>query len=382
MLIQNTSTNLKLYFIAPFVLFFMSCSNDDNDVSIPTEKDLTTTLTEYLDQNQSDSDPGLSILIKYQGEILYQNHKGLARLEGNHAINQHTGFRIGSITKTITAISIMKLVEQNQISLEDRLLDILPDLPNSFTNITIAHLLSHRSGLLDYIDDNNNLSSLDGVTISQIPSIIPGSGLGNLLFEPGSEGEYSNTGYVFLALVIEEVSGMSYPDFLKENIFEPIGMINTFVIYEDEHLGDVNANYALSFGNSIKVLGFDSLIYGGSGVVSSTHDLNLFTEALLNFDIITEQSLNTMTATQGPVEEIADYGYGWMTGTGKYWHTDELSDPNDFWHSGGFDGYRSVLSINPDLDLQVIILTNNGDKSQAIMWEIMRLTRTHIKSNS
>nr|WP_299485353.1 serine hydrolase domain-containing protein [uncultured Allomuricauda sp.] len=383
MQIQKTVITSKFYFLFVLTMFLTSCSNEDNTVgaSVPEEKNLSTTLSEYLDENQSEADPGLSILIKHKGEIVYQVQKGLARIQGNHAIEQHTGFRIGSITKSITAIAIMQLVEQNQLSLQDKLLDILPFLPSSFENITIAHLLSHRSGLLDYIDDNTDLSSLDGVTTSQIPSIIPGSGLDNLLFEPGSEGEYSNTGYVFLALIIEEISSMRYPDFLKKNIFEPLGMTNTFVIDEDEHLGDLNDNYALSFGNSVKVLGFDSLIYGGSGIVSSPHDLNLFIEALLNYELITKQNLNIMTIEQGPIEEIADYGYGWMTGTGQYWHTEELTDPNDFWHTGGFDGYRSVLSVNPDLDLQIIILTNNGDKSQEIMWGIMRLTKEYFKNN-
>ncbi|EAR00559.1 serine hydrolase domain-containing protein [Maribacter sp. HTCC2170] len=381
MQIQKTSTTIKFGFLFMLALCSMSCSSDDDAVVVPEEKNLTTTLSKHLDENQSKTNPGLSILIKHNGEVIYQGQKGLARLEGNHEIDQHTGFRIGSITKSVTAIAIMQLVEQDQMSLEDKLLDILPFLPSSFENITIAHLLSHRSGLLDYIDDNNDWSTLDGVTTSQIPSIVPGSGLDNLLFEPGSEGEYSNTGYVFLALIIEQISGMRYPEYLKQNIFEPLGMENSFVIYEEEHLGDLNENYALSLGNSIKVLGFNSLIYGGNGIVSSTYDLNLFVEALLSNRLITKQSLDQMVETQGAIKGIADYGYGWMTGTGDYWHTEELTDRNDFWHAGGFDGYRTVLSINPDLDLQIIILTNNGDKSQKILWELIRLTKEFIKNN-
>lgn len=369
------------FLIWPMLFFAMSCSGDDDNTSIPIEgENLSTLLTAYLNANQSDIDPGLSILIKHQGNIIYQNNKGLATLQGNHQVNQHTGFRIASVTKPFTALGIMLLVEQNLITLDDKLLGILPELPSTFENIKISHLLSHRSGLLDYIDDNDDLTTLDGVTISQIPLIIPGSGLSNLLFEPGTEGGYSNTGYVFLAMVIEKITGMSYPEFIRLNIFEPAKMTNTFVISEDEHFGDLNDNYALSFGNLIEVLGFDSLIYGANGIVSSTYDLNLFVDALLSYSIISEESLNLITQVQGPLEEV-DYGYGWMTGTGQYLHTGIYNDPNDFWHTGGFDGYRSILSINPDLDLQVILLTNNGGSGYEKILDVFRITREYIKSN-
>ncbi|WP_411031843.1 serine hydrolase domain-containing protein [Spongiimicrobium sp. 3-5] len=387
--LQKTISKARLYGLFTFTLFLgtTSCSSDDDNaitidddnVTPVEERNLPTQLTQYLDENQSDTDPGLSILIKHQGTVLYQHNKGLARLQGNHQIHEHTGFRIASITKPFTAIAIMQLVEQNLISLDDTLLEILPELPSSFENITISHLLSHRSGLLDYIDDNDDLSTLDGLTVSQIPLIIPGSGLNNLLFEPGTDSEYSNTAYVFLALIIEKITGMSYPNFMKTSIFDPVGMPNSFVISENAHLGDLNNDYALSFGNSIKVLGFDSLIYGANGIVSSTHDLGLFVEALLDYTIISEESLNLMITVQSSLEGIADYGFGWMTGTGQYEHTGVFTDPNDFWHTGGFDGYRSILSINPDLDLQVILLTNNGDDGQQKMFDIFRLTRAYLK---
>lgn len=375
-----SKTSLYGLLVLSLLLVATSCSSDD-DTSSPTEEpNLSTILNDYLNQNQSGNSPGLSILIKHQGNILYQSNMGLARIQDNYQVNQHTGFRIASVTKPVTAIGIMLLVEQNLISLDDKLLDILPELPSTFENIKISHLLSHRSGLLDYIDDNDDLSTLDGLTVSQLPLIIPSSGLSNLLYEPGAEGGYSNTGFVFLAMVIEKISRMNYPDFIKSKIFEPTNMSNSFVISENEHLGDLNENYALSFGNSIKVLGFDSLIYGANGIVSSTHDLNLFVEALLNYSIISEESLNLITQVQGPLEDV-DYGLGWMTGTGNYPHTGVYNSPNDFWHTGGFDGYRSVLSINPDLDLQVILLTNDGDSGYEKILNVFRLTREFIIDN-
>lgn len=360
-------------------LFFMfSCNNEDPVMEIPTT--LEGKLDQYLEQNQASNRPGLSIAVRKDGQLVYQGNEGMARFDTDLPISSATQFRIGSISKPITALAIMKLVEDGEISLEDKLLSFYPELPANFKDITLKHLLSHRSGLLDYIDDNTNLSSLDNVPTAEVLNFFENSGLENLNFEPGSMGRYSNTGYVLLALVVENVTGISFPDYLDQVFFSPIGMDNTFVISEQKHLGDKGENYALSFGTAIRVKGFNSLIYGASGVVSTTTDMMKFTEALLENQIVSEASLDLMTQTQGAVPNIeTDYGLGWLTGTGNYWHTNRITDPNDFWHSGGFDGYQTVLSINPDLDLEVIILSNGGNDTKEKMWDILELTRKHYK---
>ncbi len=361
-----------------FVLALLFACNNEDEVN-PTS--LTTQIDYYLEQNQSASGPGLSILIKHEGTIVYERSKGLARMVDSQVINGDTQFRIGSITKPITAIAIMKLVEENKLELTDKLLTFLPTLPSNFSEITIEHLLTHRAGLRDYIDDNSDLSTLNNLPTSAVLNLIDGSGLESLKFEPGTAGDYSNTGYVFLALIIEEVTGISYPEFLSKEIFRAIEMSNTFVISESEHLGDNGGNYALSFGTNLNVLGFNSLIYGAGGVASTANDMMRFTDALLNYEIITKETLDRMTQTYSSIPEYGDYGLGWFTGTGNYWHSGKYSSTNDYWHLGGFDGYRTVLSINPDLDLQVVILSNNGQASQDLFLEILRMTRIYFKQD-
>ena len=365
------------------LLFLQSCSSVDSGIITETPKDLPSIINGILEDRQTNSQPGLTILVRKDGNIVYHDSKGLARTQGSRSIDLNTGFRIGSITKTFTALAIMQLVEQDLISLEDKLLSIVPELPDAFQNITIEHLLAHRAGLLDYIDDNTDLTSLDGLTTAQILDLIPISGLENLIFSPGTSAEYSNTGYVFLALIIEKVSGMDYPTYMKTNLFDPIGMNNTFVLNENQHFGDLNDNYALNFGTEIKVKGFNSLIYGASGIVSSSNDLNLFVEALLGNNIIKEESLQTMLLPYSSISWLGDYGLGWTLGTGtNYWHQEaNLTDSNDYWHIGGFDGYRSMLSINPDLNLEIVMLTNNGDASQETSYVLMRKVREYYKAN-
>ncbi|MEO9965536.1 MAG: serine hydrolase domain-containing protein [Reichenbachiella sp.] len=364
---------LKYLVIMMWLVITTSCTEDSE---LPNQ--LPEKIANYLESTQAENQPGLSILIKHQGNVIYSGSKGLARVEGSVALDEHTGFRVGSITKPITAVAIMQLVESDKLALNDKLLHFLPDLPESFSEITIAHLLSHQAGLRDYINDNGNLAALNNVTTTQILDLIPGSGLDQLLFAPGTAGKYSNTGYVFLALIIEQVTGLSYPEYLQANIFEPAGMSDSFVISEKQHMGDINEDYALSFGMNLKVLGFNSLLYGGSGVVSSTSDLSLFVSALHKGELISKQSLESMTQSRASLPEMADYGLGWLTGTGIYWHTNKYSGKNDYWHTGGFDGYRTVLSINPDLGLEIIILTNNGDKSQQQMYDIIEITRDYL----
>ncbi|MEQ9402855.1 MAG: serine hydrolase domain-containing protein [Cyclobacteriaceae bacterium] len=365
-------------FLSLILLALLFACNSDSDVA---PNSLSKQIDDHLEQNQNPSEPGLSILIKHEGEIIYERSVGLARKVDSHLIDTDTQFRIGSITKPITAIAIMKLVEEDKLELSDKLLKFLPELPSSFSEINVNHLLTHRSGLRDYIDDNNDLNTLDNLPTSAVLDFVDGSGLENLKFEPGMAGDYSNTGYVFLALIIEKVTGISYPDYLRMKIFEPVKMSNTFVISESQHLGDNGNNYALSFATNLNVLGFNSLIYGAGGVASTANDLMRLSDALLNYEIVTKETHDQMTQTYSSIPEYGDYGLGWFTGTGSYWHAGKFSDVNDFWHMGGFDGYRTVLSINPDLHLQVAILSNNGQTTQDLFLEILRMTRIYIKQS-
>ena len=365
--------------LCPLIIFIVfSCS--ENDEVTPSSQTLEEQMNEFLEEQQDENAPGLSIAIRKDNEVVFQGSKGMANFTNNTAINANTQFRIGSVTKPMTAIAIMQLREEGELNLEDKLLSYYPELPQSFADITIEHLLSHRSGMLDYIDDNTDISSLDNLPTSAVLNFFNDSGLENLNFTPGSSGRYSNTGYVLLALIIEKISDMSYPAYLEQHIFNPSGMASSFVISEYEHLGDNGNNYALSFGTDIKVKGFNSLIYGASGVASTTNDMIRFTEALLNYELVSKESLGLMTQTVGAIPDIeTDYGLGWLTGTGNYWHTGFITDPNDYWHPGGFDGYRSVLSINPDLGFQVIVLSNGGETTKDLMWDVLELVRNHYK---
>lgn len=371
---RRISLNMRLA-ATVLLLFVSACSEDSPTSTSVPETTIAETIDTYLDTTQPVDEPGVTILIRKDGQTTYERSRGLAKKEGNVPITSRTGFRLASVTKPFAALGIMRLVENGQLSLDDKLSQHIPGLPASFSQITITHLLTHESGLRDYITENNNLQSLDNVTTTDVLSLIPGSGLEILEFPTGSRAKYSNTGYVFLALVIEQVSGKSFPAFMQEHFYDRLGMQDSYIIHEDHQMGDQGEAFAMAYGTTTNVFNFNSLIYGASGQVSSVEDLAIFIDALLKGEVVRLETLDQMTKTRSTIPEFFDYGYGWQTGTGLYWHTNTYSSANDFWHMGGFDGYRTVLYFNPDLDLQVVVLANNGEKSQEQMLAILKRAR-------
>src|SRR5215471_16741123 len=174
--------------------------------------------------------PGAAVLIVKNGRVLFQRCYGISNLRSRSKIDAHTNFRLASVTKQFTAMSIMLLVHDGKLHYDDRLTDVFPDFPDYGRSITVRNLLNHTSGLEDYEDlmppaDPN-------VPVEQIQ--IEDGGVLDLLkqqqgtkFKPGSKWEYSNSGYVLLGLMVQKVSGKSFPDFLHDRIFAPLKMTNT-----------------------------------------------------------------------------------------------------------------------------------------------------------
>src|SRR5262249_11012920 len=176
------------------------------------------------------NDPGAAVLVVKNGKVLFERGYGVTDLKSLRKIDAHTNFRLASVTKQFTAMAIMLLVHDGRLHYDDRLTDIFPDFPEYARAITIRHLLNHTSGLQDYEDlmpppDPN-------LPVEQIQ--IQDAGVLDLLkqqkttkFTPGSKWDYSNSGYVVLGLIVQKVSGKSFPDFLHDRIFAPLGMNKT-----------------------------------------------------------------------------------------------------------------------------------------------------------
>src|SRR6185312_381692 len=174
--------------------------------------------------------PGAAVLIVRNGRVLFERGYGVTDLQSQHRIDPHTNFRLASVSKQFTAMSIMLLVHDGKLHYEDRLSDVFPDFPDYGKKITIRNLLNHTSGLEDYEDLMPDADPK--VPVEQIQ--IADEGVLDLLkkqkstkFTPGSKWAYSNSGYVLLGLIVQKVSGQPFPNFLHERIFSPLGMTNT-----------------------------------------------------------------------------------------------------------------------------------------------------------
>ncbi|MFT5163981.1 MAG: D-alanyl-D-alanine carboxypeptidase [Alteromonadaceae bacterium] len=370
-----SNTSIVKFLISAVVIFgLLGCGGGgggSTNTPIPpvvTDATLTETLNNYLNDNQSASNPGLAIVVRKGGEIVYQSSKGLANRADNLAINPNTRFRTGSVTKPMTAIAIMQLVEQGLLSVDNKLLDHIPELAGEYADVTIHQLLTHQSGISDFINEVDDMTIFNNVTTS---AFIDLNSLFNVLnFEPGTQGRYSNTGYVLLAVIVERVTGLSFPDYMAANVFSVLGMNDSYVMSEAHQLGEFGAPTALNYANTTTSFNFNLLIYGASNVISTIEDMTLFVDGWMSHTLVSEATQQLMLQSNGVITNIGNYGYGWITGQGRHNYT-----ANDYWHTGGFDGYASLVYFSPDDDLVITVLSNGGETTRGHINNMVQLVR-------
>lgn len=311
-------------------------------------------LDSYLEANQDAGQPGISIMVVKDGKIVYSASKGMADTTAGVSISSQTGFLIGSVSKPFTAIAIMQLVEKGKLRVTDSVLDYIPELSPSWRKITIEHLLTHRSGIYDIINDGWRPALLNGMTNNDLLTYLiqnPG-----LEFEPGTRGDYSNTGFALLATIVERVSGLSFPNYMKLNVFAPANM-NSYIIDRNQ---DIKNGDALNYAHLRTYYGITNYLVGASGQISSTEDMLNFFNALRSNKIISANTLAIMSQPHGTLNGASmGYGFG-ISG-------DALS------HLGEWDGFESEMLINFSSGIDSIILSNAGSVGRTKMTAIMRI---------
>ncbi len=298
--------------------------------------------------------PGASLLIIRDRKPLVQQSYGLANLEEHVAAEPATNYRLASVSKQFTAASILLLAEDGKVQLDDSLRKWLPTLPEVADAMSIRHLLSHMSGLIDYED----------VIPAEITAQLRGSDVLKILesqnrtyFAPGTGYRYSNSGYALLALIVSKASGKDFASFLKERIFIPLGMDNT-VAYEQGISSVANRAYGYSEqqGSWQRTdQSQTSAVLGDGGIYSSIDDLAKWDAALYDDRLLSAKSrelaFTPVTATDDPTVR---YAMGWRI-------TEEKIGGTTQWHSGETMGFRNVLIRYPHQHFTVILLTNRND---------------------
>jgi CubicO group peptidase (beta-lactamase class C family) len=293
--------------------------------------------------------PGASLLVIRDGAPLVRKAYGLSDLETHVAATPATNYRLASVTKQFTAAAILLLAEDGRLALDDPARKWLPSLPGAAEPVTIRHLLTHTSGLVDYEDVMPadlavQLRDADVLRLLETQD--------RTYFAAGTGYRYSNSGYALLALIVERASGKTFASFLRERIFLPLGMHDT-VAFED---GASTVAWR-AFGYSETPNGWSrtdqsptSAVLGDGGIYSSIDDLAKWDAALYDERLLSAESLRAAfapaTATDDPQVE---YGFGWRI-TGE-----------TLWHSGETIGFRNVIVRYPRKALTVVLLTNRND---------------------
>lgn len=283
-----------------------------------------------------------SLAVSQNGNIIYENTIGFVNFEDSIKANNSTKYRIGSISKVFTATLVLRAIEENKLKLDQSLKDFYPRITNS-EKITIKNLLNHSSGIHDFTRNEdylkwNQIKQPKDSMVQRIASYTSD-------FTPNSESEYSNSNFVLLTYILEDVYKKPFRKLLKEKITDPLKLENTF--YGGKIDSKNNEAYSYSYlGKWNKETETDMSIPQGAGaIVSTPENLNVFFMALFNENIISKSSLEQMKNIEN--------GYG--LGLFPFPYGDKLS----YGHTGGVDGFRSSTSFFPE-DKLAISLTSNG----------------------
>src|SRR5579863_5098916 len=319
--------------------------------------------------------PGVVAILIREGRVNWQTAFGLADLETHRPITADTQFELASMTKQFTAMAIMILSEQGKLKFDDTLDKYCPEFPAYARTIHIRDLLHHVSGLPDYeelmvgkIGDNFFRSSKSPPAAREFTSAEVLKTLSRqpkLKFTPGSRFEYSNSGYEVLGQIVERATGKRYADFLKEKIFDPLGMHDTLVLDERKQSGPHLALAYRKRNGQWEDITYspENYEYGDGGVESTGNDLFKWDEALSAGKLVRRATLDLAftpaRTNNGTViethffEHPSAYGFGWFVSLEK--------DAVVLEHGGDWSGYRTHIIRVPSRQVTAIVLTNSSN---------------------
>lgn len=300
--------------------------------------------------------PGLAVGIQQGNSVLHEGCYGEANLEHQVAVHPETVFEIASVTKLFTAQAVLRLVEDGKIQLEDRITTYLDDLPAAWQPVTVQHCLAHQSGIRNY-------TSIDGyweiTRNSKIhPQILDLVRDLPLDFPPGSRHAYDNTGYYLLGMLIEAVSGKPYTEYLKQIIFEPLGMTATRGNAYDHLIPHRAQGYVYRDGWMQNKDYYDiSNTFIAGILLSNVRDLLRWRASWFD-DRILNQEYRRLWWTPHRSQEANEIGYGYRVGLG--WFIVESPLGQFLGHNGGIAGFASALLHFQAADVTGVLLCNTS----------------------
>lgn len=314
---------------------------------------------------------GLSIAIGLDGDMIYKGGFGKSNLPMNIKATAEIVYNIASISKQFTAAAVLKLAEQGKISLDDPIHKFFPDYPEHAKEVKVHHLLSHTSGIKNYSELGEELHRLSESGISQ-KEVIRLFAEEPLYFQPGSSFRYSNSGYYLLGLIIEKVSGLTYAQYMEEELLKPLGLFNTYYCESESIIPNGAEGYSYRDNGTLIKSGPISFEGAAGSLCSTVGDLILWNESLYGGKVVSEESLQKMIA---PVVfkdgSSRSYGYGLDLAT--------IHNRAVILHSGELGGFRSYLSYYPEEGLSIAVLGNSVRAKPGHVEEIIAKTAFGIE---
>lgn len=307
-------------------------------------QDLASKADEYLKAHVKTGRFSGSVLIARAGKPLFSMGYGMANLEHDVPNTAQTKFRLGSITKQFTAAAILQLEERGKLSVQDPVCKYVEECPSAWQKVTIHNLLTHTSGI-------PNMTSFPEYRKTWMLPSRPNETILRfkdkpLDFEPGEKFSYSNSGYVLLAVILEKATGGPFERYLKENIFDPVGMTNSGHDSHDAILKHRATGYTMSRGELVNSAYHDMTIpIGGGDLYSTVEDMLLWDQALYTEKVLSKKSLDKVFTSFK-----SNYGYGWMV--------TQQFNRQQIGHGGGINGFSTAFNRYPEDRTCIVVLAN------------------------
>jgi CubicO group peptidase (beta-lactamase class C family) len=313
-----------------------------------SDEDLLTRIETYLNESVKNNLFSGSVLIAHDSDILLSAGYGLANREWDIPNTPDTKFRIASLTKQFTAMSILILQERGLLTLQDHACQYFEECPEAWQDITIEHLLHHTSGIPGNYYDMGEFERTRNTSPSRLIELFFDA---PLHFQPGSRSEYSDSGYIVLGRIIEVASDQPYRRFLRENIFDPLGMDDT----DYDTTTSVIKHRAEGYANPNQHAAYFHIsnAYASYGLYSTVEDFYRWDQALYSGDVVSQESWDAMFAAAVPISGVPGYSHA-LYGLGM----GSLDDHPYIRHDGGMDGFTSSMVHFTDDNVTIIVLSN------------------------
>lgn len=299
-------------------------------------------------------DPGVSVLVAGPDGTTFLS-RGIADLEAGVSLSEKSNFRMASVSKHFTAMAVYKLIAAGELKFETVIGTVLPGLSQRYQEITIGHLLTHTSGILDYEgliprDRQEQVSDWDVLEMIAARD--------EVYFEPGAKFRYSNTGFCLLSLIVEQVSDLPYSDFMQQQLFVPMGLQNTYMYEKTRDMPQRAMGYH-PLGSEFRFAdqSITSATKGDGCVYTSVQDFATWAHRIIN-GMGDSDYLEQLVSRKYPVRDEIFYSLGWFVALAAG------EEGLRLFHSGETTGFRNIVYLDLDRQVSVAVFSNQDQASR------------------